>query len=187
MTAGAASGNNRERRLAQSKGNPRRPNARIFLRIQSRCDLPQPGFLRAKLFAGKTHTSPTNGKNIRRATVSDLLHRSRNHRSAPTTRPALAPVCTTVAPQEPTGSEDTRQYRNATLHHVPAPVPFPVSHPSSGLQLRPPAPSGLRPDPSWDPTREPTAAGESRFSPRCSRSGRCCPAARGAAAWHARG
>lgn len=183
MTAGAASGNNRERRLAQSKGNPRRPNARIFF-----ANTKQMRPSSAGLFAGKTHTSPTNGKNIRRVTVSDLLHRSRNHRSAPTTRPALAPVCTTVAPQEPTGSEDTRQYRNATLHHVPAPVPFPVSHPSSGLQLRPPpAPSGLRPDPSWDPTREPTAAGESRFSPRCSRSGQCCPAARGAAAWHARG
>lgn len=134
VTAGAASGNNRERRLAQSKGNPRRPNARFF------CEYKADATFLSRAFAGKTHTSPTNGKNIRRATVSDLLHRSRNHRSAPTTRPALAPVCTTVAPQEPTGSEDTRQYRNATLHHVPAPVPFPVSHPSSGLQLRPPGP-----------------------------------------------
>ena len=63
MTAGAASGNNRERRLAQSKGNPRRPNARIFLRIlQSRCDLPQPGFLRAKRIrlrpTGRTYEEP---------------------------------------------------------------------------------------------------------------------------------
>lgn len=182
MTAGAASGNNRERRLAQSKGNPRRPNARIFLRIQSRCDLPQPGFLRAKRIrlrpTGRTYEEPQYQTCYTAVgTIAALQplarlwlrfvppwrHKNRQGRKTPGS----------------TGTQHsiTFQPQSRSLFRTPVPV-------SSSA---PPAPSGLRPDPSWDPTREPTAAGESRFSPRCSRSGRCCPATRGAAAWHARG
>ena len=43
------------------------------------------------------------------------------------------------------------------------------------------------PDPSWGPCLRGSKEPESRSCPRCSRSGRCSPAASAAAAWHVRG
>lgn len=138
-------------------------------------------------FAG-THTE-TEGMPHRGVRLTAWRRRSAVQRPF---RPALVPAHIIVKPGTKTdrvGRHLAVPERNTPSRSSPSPVPCfaPQFRPSSGLQLRPPAPSGLRPDPSWDPTREPTAAGESRFSPRCSRSGRCCPAVRGAAAWHARG
>ena len=79
MTAGAASGNNRERRLAQSKGNPRRPNARIFLRIQSRCDLPQPGFCGQNAYVSDQREEHTKSHSIRPATPRSEPSQRSNH------------------------------------------------------------------------------------------------------------
>lgn len=185
MTAGAASGNNRERRLAQSKGNPRRPNARIFCEYKADATFLSRAFCGQNAYVSDQREEHTKSHSIRPATPQSEPSQRSNH--SPGFGSGLYHRGATRTDR--VGRHPAVPERNTPSRSSPSPVPCfaPQFRPSSGLQLRPPAPSGLRPDPSWDPTREPTAAGESRFSPRCSRSGRCCPAARGAAAWHARG
>lgn len=182
--------------------------------MQSRCDLPQPNHLRTKrrqdtrcrklpqTTAGLT-TAGTAAE--QRRTERPLPEHTRRQKGCPTVGFASQPggvgaqsnarsVRLWFRPHHRETRHKNRQGRKTpgstgTQHSITFQpqsrslfrTPVPVS------SSAPPAPSGLRPDPSWDPTREPTAAGESRFSPRCSRSGQCCPAARGAAAWHARG
>lgn len=133
------------------------------------------------------HPTTRNASRLPHRGVRPTARRRRDAVQRPS-RPALVPAHIIVKP----GTKTDRVGRHPAVPERNTPSrSVPQFHPSSGLQLRspapPPTPSGLRPDPSWVPTREPTAAGESRFFPRCSRSGRCCPAARGAAAWHARG
>ena len=140
--------------------------------------------------------------------------RTISKRLPPPGRFAAAGPGPTPAKRTPTKSPGEEARR--LPRHLPVPVPVPVSDPvaipaaipaAGQAPPGPPHPRGHKknrhrqrcrtpfqvyreettPDPSWGPCLRGSKEPESRSCPRCSRSGRCSPAASAAAAWHVRG
>lgn len=92
----------------------------------------------------------------------------------PVSDPVAIPAAIPAAGQAPPGPPHPRGHKK-NRHRQRCRTPFQVYREET------------TPDPSWGPCLRGSKEPESRSCPRCSRSGRCSPAASAAAAWHVRG